>query len=111
MAEVIKPSPTADKMITIICNRLLLKREAIRVDTTFEELGIYGNEKEYLIRQISDKFLIPTENKLLNLQGADNVYIKDTWNNHLKRIKTIWNVLQFIEANDDYNNRPAAYNI
>lgn len=111
MAEPIIDTPTASKILTIICNRLHIKREVIKVGTSLKELGVDESQKEYLIREISDKFLLPTEGRLLNLLGPDGNYIKDNWQGHLKRINTVLDILKLIEGNDDKRGKPAAYNI
>lgn len=100
-----KDTPTAHKLLSIICSRLNIQRARIKTDTTLEELGFSD------IKSITDAFKIPTERGLLNLHGSDGKYIKDTFTNHLKRIKTVWNILQFIEANDDCDGKPSAYNL
>lgn len=110
MSEKINPTPTANKMLTIICNHLLISRDALSPTTTFEDLHLSPREKEELLRKISDRFLIPTEGRLLQLI-KNGKYEKDTWQNTIKKIKTIWNILEFIEGNDGYNGKPAAHNL
>jgi hypothetical protein len=112
MAEAIIDTPTASKMLTIICNRLHRKRDSIIVGTTFKDLGITEAQKETIIREVSDAFLIPTEGRLLNMiKPEGGGYIKDSFTGHLKRINDLLNLLQFIEGNDDKRGKPAAYNI
>ncbi len=102
---------TADKVITLVCNRRLIKREYIQPETTFEELGYRESEKEEFVKYIADRFLLPTEGRLLNFI-VDGKYVKDNFTGHLrKRIKTIMDVIKLIEGNDDKRGRPAAYNI
>ena len=110
MQEQEAPTKTADKLLIIICNRLHIKKEYLKTETTFEQLGLRTWEKEDLICKIAESFLIPIDGKLLNL-NVNGMYVKDTFQGHLRRIKTIWNVLQFIEGNDDVRGKPAAYNI
>ena len=102
----------SDKVVTIICNRRLIKREYIKPETTFEELGINNDsEKEEFVRHIVDRFLLPTEGRLLNFI-VDGKYQRDNFCNHLRnRIKNVMDVIKLIEGNDDKRGKPAAYNI
>lgn len=110
MSEKISPTPTANKMLTIICNHLLIKVEALGVTTTFEDLNMNESEKEELLHKIAERFLIPTEGRLLQLI-KNGKYEKDSWENTIKKIKTVWNILEFIESNDGWNGKPAAHNL
>lgn len=105
----IQDSPTSYKLNTIICNRLNIQRGAINRDTNLSEL--FGKEANHVIGEIVKKFLIPVDGRLLNLHGSDGQYVKRSFNEHLPHIKTVWNLLQFIEANDGWNGKPAAYNL
>lgn len=102
----------SDKVLTLICNRRLIKREYIKPETTFEELGINSPiEKEEFVWHIVDRFLLPTEGRLLNFI-VNGAYVKDNFCNHLRiRIKNVMDVIKLIEGNDDKRGKPAAYNI
>lgn len=112
MQEAIKPTPTAEKMLTIISNRLHVKRDHLTPDRTWRELNVTETEKEDLIIYIAGKFGIPIGRGIvLGLHDGSGKIVKDKWENIIKKINTIWNVLQFVESNDDLNGRPSAYNI
>lgn len=103
---------TADKVVVLICNRLHVKSEFLYPETTFEQLGLRNEkEKEELVTYIAERFLLPTEGRLLNFI-VDGKYVKANFKDHLKsRIKTMQDVIKLIEGNDDVAGRPAAYNI
>lgn len=102
----------ADKVVILICNRRLIKSNYIQPETTFEELGVKDSaEKEEFVRYIVDRFLLPTEGRLLNFI-VDGAYVRDSFVGHLrKRIKNVMDVIKLIEGNDDRRGKPAAYNI
>ena len=110
--EDLAPLPQAEKMLIIISNRLLRKKESIFPQTDLhKDLGLSLNEKRDLLISIAERFFIPIHDRLLNII-VDGKYEKDTFEGHLqKRIKTVFDIQKFIENNDDNNNKPAAYNI
>ena len=103
---------TSDKVVVLICNKLHVKSDFLYPETTFEELGLHNEkEKEELVTYIAERFLLPTEGRLLNFI-VNGAYIKDNFMGHLKkRIKTMQDVIKLIEGNDGWNGKPAAYNI
>lgn len=112
MVEEEKPSATADKMLDIVAQMFCLNRKFFTTKSTFEELGITEPQKEQLFKRIADRFYIRLEPcSKVNLHGEGNKITGDLWERQKLKIKTLWNLLQFIESNDDYRNKPAAYNL
>lgn len=112
MSDKITPTPTAEKMLSIISGRLHIKREALKPDATWRQLNVTEAEKESLLVYIAQRFSIPIGHGIqVGLNNGKGQIIKASWQNQIKNIKTIWNVLQFIESNDDVNGRASAYNL
>ncbi|MEK6882446.1 MAG: hypothetical protein AABY22_22690 [Nanoarchaeota archaeon] len=93
MPTKIKPTPTADKLLSIIANRFNLRKDALDPETTWEMMNINSEQKDELLCEIADKFRLT-----INKPARD-------------KILTIWNALQYIESHDGWNNKPAAYNL
>ena len=66
-----------------------------------------------MMRYIANRFMMATEGERRKYNLADHTgkYVSDSWGNTMKRIKTVWNALQFIESNDACDGKPAAYKI
>lgn len=112
MSQSITPTPTAEKMLTIISNRLHIKKEHLLPERTWRELNVTEAEKEDVLAYIAQKFGIPIGPGIqVGLNNGAGQIIKQPWQHQIKNIKTIWNVLQFIESNDDLNGRASAYNL
>lgn len=77
--ETIKPTPTADKLLSIIANRFNLRKSRLEPGTTFGMMGVSEAAKEVLLIELQGKFFIEAP--------------KDP-----KALKTIWNLLQWVES-------------
>ena len=112
MKQKLSETPTAQKLLSIISGKLHVKREALTPERTWRELNVTETEKEELLAYVAQKFGIPIGHGIqVGLNNGKGQIIKAPWQNQIKNIKTIWNVLQFIESNDDLNGRASAYNL
>jgi len=112
MTPKISETPVAQKLLTIISNKLHIKRDALTPEKTWRELNVTEAEKEDALLYVAAQFGIPAGyNSMIGLNNGNGQITKDLWQNQIKNIKTIWNVLNFVESNDDFNGKPAAYNL
>ena len=84
-----RTTPTANKLLTIISDRLHIKKDWIQPETTFKELGLDADGKNALLSEIAEKF------------NQDMPAAKR------ERMKTVWNILQHIEGSDARDGKPA----
>ena len=113
MEPKIKPTPTADKMLTIIADFFNLRKGEIREHLTWDTLNVSPSDKDKVLERIACRFYIPIGPKIkVNFpHPVTNKHESDFWPIQKEKIKTIWNVLQFIECNDSGDGKPAAYKL
>lgn len=113
ITEKIKPTPTAEKMLSIIAGFFNLRKGEIRENHTWYDLNINEKERDRVLDRIACRFCIPVGD-LIEVNFPDpktNKHIKGPWPEQKAKIKTIYNVLQFIESNDSGDGKPAAYKL
>lgn len=84
MQEKIKPTPTADKMLSIIASRFHLRKSLIEPGTTWPQLGLTGPGKAAMLAELAERFFIAPP--------ADPV-----------AILTVWDALKWVESAECYN--------
>lgn len=88
-----KVTPTAGKLLGIICQMFNINSDYVSTENKWADLGINEKDKDRLLNRLEEKFLF-------TIPYSDR-----------PDIKIIWDALHYIEMHDDYRGKPAAYNL